>query len=1283
MMGAPFRTAGAAAVLAVVAGCGVPAQETREAPASTPPTDERAGPSGAPRATSPTIATSHLGNLDVYSDAPARLIAARSPASPGVPRPPAHVASRDEQRAAPAFLWAVRDVSAVPRRSHGGAPLAGLSAQQAAVLHLEEHADRYGLSASALATAEVARVRDVGRGGIMVILRQRVGDVDLHGGELKILMTRDLELVAIGGNLHAGATAGAPLAAFQLDPADAVAVAFGDLFSTPVTAADFSDERRPRAGYQRFALADPAGAVSSRVRLTEPARVKPVYYRMPDRLVPAFFVEILGRDASRSERDGHAYVVAATDGAVLQRRNLIHSEVYDYRVWADPAGDKRPADGPLLDTTPYPLPAPDGSYPGFAAPALVSIDGFNQNLDPWLPLGATESVGNNVDAYTDDDAPDGFSAGDLRALATGPNAFDLAYDVLAPPTASALQSQAAVTSLFYANNWLHDWWYDSGLTEAGGNAQTDNYGRGGVEGDPLLAEAQDGSAFFRNNANMFTPADGMSPRMQMYLWHGPGAALAVSPGNLSFPVGVSAFPPFAFDVTASVVIGDDATLPDTADGCEPITNAVAGQIVLVEGGPCPYKLQAANAQAAGAAGVIIAAPYELVHALGDTLLVPDVITIPTVLTTQTAGAAIQASVLAAPTSATLVSVAEVDSTIDNSVVAHEFGHYLHFRTAAPCGAHVCGAMSEGYADFVALMMALRPGDDLSGAFAIAQHSYAAGLDAAYFGIRRYPYSVDTAKNPLTFRHVARGEPLPVGPPLEPLTAAFGSDNAEVHNAGEVWASALFEGYVAMLQAAEGPSPPYSFAEAERRVADYLVAGIALSPENATFTEARDGILAAALAADPADYALLVQAFARRGLGTCAVSPPRKSTDFLGVSESFVTVPNIAIDSVTLDDGAAPCDADGRLDGGEVGTLTFRAINTGTMAATAATATLSTTTPGVTFPDGPVVDLGALPIFGATMVTTRVAVDPTLVPKSTLELVITSDAPGCDDAAHTSYFSINADEVGSASASDDVEPIETAWDVAGLWFRVEGAGGDHLWSGVDLDATVDSSLVSPPLDVSPTEPLVMSFTHRHSFHTRDDVFWHGAVIEVSTDDGVTWSDAATLGDPGYGGPIGDPSGQVVNALTGRVGYVGTNPAWPASEPVVIDLGSSLAGETVLVRFRMGLDPAGTDIGWEIDDISFTGLTNTPFWTLVDDPHACDPSEGGGGAGGASVGTGAGGGGGAGDPTLELRGGGCACAVGSTPTSPPGDALASLALLLSVWARRRRRESASAARWSSGG
>ncbi|KAJ1502513.1 Fungalysin/Thermolysin Extracellular metalloproteinase 5 [Coelomomyces lativittatus] len=76
---------------------------------------------------------------------------------------------------------------------------------------------------------------------------------------------------------------------------------------------------------------------------------------------------------------------------------------------------------------------------------------------------------------------------------------------------------AAITQLFYMNNMMHDLFYAYGFTEETGNFQRSNFGRPGLEGDPVIAHAQDGSGY--NNANFATPPDGRSGRMRMYIWN--------------------------------------------------------------------------------------------------------------------------------------------------------------------------------------------------------------------------------------------------------------------------------------------------------------------------------------------------------------------------------------------------------------------------------------------------------------------------------------------------------------------------------------------------------------------------------------------------------------------------------------------------------------------------------------------------------------------------------------------------------------------------------------------
>src|SRR6185436_4585554 len=103
-----------------------------------------------------------------------------------------------------------------------------------------------------------------------------------------------------------------------------------------------------------------------------------------------------------------------------------------------------------------------------------------------------------------------------RPQGTPMRVFDFPIDLDQGPEG---YSSAAVVQLFYWCNWMHDQLYDLGFTEAAGNFQADNFGRGGVDNDSLQADAQDASGF--DNANMDTPPDGLPPRMQIYVFTGP------------------------------------------------------------------------------------------------------------------------------------------------------------------------------------------------------------------------------------------------------------------------------------------------------------------------------------------------------------------------------------------------------------------------------------------------------------------------------------------------------------------------------------------------------------------------------------------------------------------------------------------------------------------------------------------------------------------------------------------------------------------------------------------
>jgi extracellular elastinolytic metalloproteinase len=86
---------------------------------------------------------------------------------------------------------------------------------------------------------------------------------------------------------------------------------------------------------------------------------------------------------------------------------------------------------------------------------------------------------------------------------------------------------ATITQLFYTSNMVHDLYYRYGFDEVSGNFQQYNFGRGGKEGDGVIANAQDGSGY--NNANFMTPPDGQNGRCRMYLWN---TALPYRDGDL-------------------------------------------------------------------------------------------------------------------------------------------------------------------------------------------------------------------------------------------------------------------------------------------------------------------------------------------------------------------------------------------------------------------------------------------------------------------------------------------------------------------------------------------------------------------------------------------------------------------------------------------------------------------------------------------------------------------------------------------------------------------------------
>lgn len=1073
------------------------------------------------------------------------------------------------------------------------------TAAESAVTLVERLAPRWGAPAG---TATLAPIATLPMGdAALVRIAQSVDGVEVDGGELRVLVSADGALLAASGVVVRG-DAARDRTGFALAPGAAVARAVEALHGVDVTPG--LRARSLAVGDEAWFAGGAAGVV------VEEARARKRWHRDGDVLVPAWVVEAYTAEEGSTDSRADRVVIAARDGRVLTARSLI-ADAFRYRVWAEATGDLRPLDGPTEDFTPHPTGMPGAPRPPYIAPSLVEVEGRNHPAgggpsDPWLPATATETAGNNVDAYTDVNAPGGLSEGDFRGAVSSPGEFGRLYDTSAEPLASTEQQHASIAQLFYAINWLHDDWYDAGFTEAAGNGQAVNYGRGGVEGDVVLAEAQDGANDGnRNNANMATPGDGMSPRMQVYLWTGTeDETVTAQPGDRAVRAnGTNAYGPREYTLSGTLLLGDDA-VATTDDGCEALPPAIAGRIVLLARGNCSGKRKALNAQNAGAIGAIISHNVDGFppQALPDDGAVSEVITIPVMSMSFADGAALRTQLAAGPVTVTLAREVGVehDGALDTSLVAHELGHYIHHRLSE-CGTRMCGAMSEGWADFIALLTMARPGDDLRGAYAVS--GYAAGNDDPYFGIRRAPYSVDTDLNAFTYRLVADGETLPSSHPVN-----GGGPNSEVHNAGEIWAGALWEGYVA-LQEARGSA---SFEDTRKKMQRYIVAGLLLAPPDGTFTEIRDAILAAVQAQSPADHDILAAAYARRGLGSCAISPTRNSSDFIGAAESFEVKGHALAGPAAIAVDIEDCDGDGTLDVGETATLTLPVVNAGALALSEVGVSVTSATPGLTVLTAPAA-LGALAPYADATTTFQIRLDEAVGPAAgALDVTVTSPG-GCADTQTIAVpVRLAADDRPAASATDTFDAANSPWDPRGLdaalaWHHESVTALDRVWHGTDLGVSSDTSLVSPPM-TGGSGVVTIAFDHAFEFEFSDQ-YYDGGVIEISFDDGATWQDASTLTTVPYNATIGaDTSGP----LAGMPAFSDRNPSWPARDRVTLDFDSQLARRDFRLRFRIGTDPAVGATGWIIDNLAVTGLAGAPFPIQGPDDDACDlvPDDDGG-------------------------------------------------------------------------
>ncbi len=228
-----------------------------------------------------------------------------------------------------------------------------------------------------------------------------------------------------------------------------------------------------------------------------------------------------------------------------------------------------------------------------------------------------------------------------------------------------------------------------------------------------------------------------------------------------------------------------------------------------------------------------------------------------------------------------------DGAADAEIVIHEATHGTTNRligNASGLTTNMSKGLGEGWSDFYALAMLSRNFEQINSIYAMGGYSthlasptYTSNY---YYGIRRFPKAVKgftgangKPHNPLTFRYLNAGcddligtsstnpnSAFPRNPVFAQPDASGGPNCDQVHNAGEIWSSALWE-VRAKVVARLG------WTEGNRRILKIVTEAMKFTPLNPTFLQARDAIIVAAkFNGELADVADIWEGFRLRGMG---------------------------------------------------------------------------------------------------------------------------------------------------------------------------------------------------------------------------------------------------------------------------------------------------------------------------------------------------------------------------------------------------------------------------------
>ncbi len=848
--------------------------------------------------------------------------------------------------------------------------------------------------------------------------------------------------------------------------------------------------------------------------------------------------------------------IDALTGKVLEENNwTVHCQFHDHSHCGN--NNLLLASAAVQPALPAPPPPPAAyDYNVFALPVESPNHGSRALVNaPWTqaanasPFGWHDTNGaagqeynitrgNNAHAYQDRNASDG-SSGDEPDGGINLD-FNFAYNPNAEPI---VNTDAAVTNLFYVTNKVHDILYQYGFDESGGNFQSNNYGKGGQGSDHVYAECQDGSG--TNNANFSTPPDGGNPRMQMFNWSASSNSADLftvnSPASVAGTYSISQAT-FGPGITSTAITGDVVEAfdnsADPALVCNTPTTNVSGKIAMVERGECTFVTKVQNVQDQGAIACIVCN-----NVAGGTVTMSgssSTITIPVVMLSAGDCANLKA---AGNLNVTLVDngnsgPSQWDSSFDNGIVIHELVHGLSTRLTGGPGSSSClfneEQMGEGISDWYGLMLTMNAGD--TGAAPRGIGTWVANQATTGQGIRPAPYSTDmNFHNNYTYGNLCDSE---ISVP---------------HGVGFVWATMLYDLSWALIDKYGFDADLIGGAGGNNIALQLVTDGLKIQPCSPGFVDARDAILLADQINNNGDNECLIwDVFARRGLGFSAAQG--STNDRCDGTQAFDMPPDC--DKLSIKKTAIPS-----VSAGSIITYNFEIKNRKSSSVSNVQIT-DALPPNTTYINGSANCNGS---FAGGTVTFNPG---TLGSGATVNC-------SCQVSTNPGYFStfFFEDDMESGAANfttGTAGTISLNWSIE----TTNPYSGANSWFADNIEGITDQYLIFDVPASSLSGNPELHFWHYYDTETS----WDGGVVEISTNNGSSWNDlGSSITQNGYNQTI---EVNPASAISGRQAFTGNSLGYIQSK---VNL-SAYIGQAVKIRFRFASDEYVGGTGWWIDDVS---------------------------------------------------------------------------------------------------